>query len=194
MMILTTQKAAAAVGRDREEIKAGVMGMKKIMTMALTQEEVLGATQETVVVAEWEMKVQTGEPEATREGIAIQDQGTHLIMAMKTETAAPQAGWEAKVQTGALAVIRAANAEVIQMIKIIWEEVGVSHAVLKTKEEEETKTVPGQEGVLLQDHLQPDVAVAAGIGKTWLSRFFVIQRNLQHKKPGSCRTGFSFSN
>lgn len=153
----------------------------------------MAATQETGVVAEWEMKVQTGEPGVTREGIAIQDQGAHLIMAMETEMAAPQAGWEAKVQTGALAVIRAANAEVIQMIKIIWEEVGVSHAVLKTKEEEEVKTAPGQAGALLQDHPQPGVVVAAGIGKTRLFSLLVRLRNLQHKKPGSCRTGFSFS-
>ena len=114
MMILTMLKKAAAIGKDMEEIRAEGMDMKKMMTMALTRERALVAIMATAVVAEWEMKVQTGEPVVMKGVTGIPDQGAHLIIAMETVVAVPHAEWEVKVPIGGLAVIKAVTAARIQ--------------------------------------------------------------------------------
>ena len=196
LMILTMRRVAA-IGKDKEEIKAGRMDMNKMMIMVLIQEEALAAIMETAVVAEWEMKVQTGEQEVIKAATAIQDQVAHLIMAMEMEVGVLQTEEKTKVQIGAPAVIRAAIAVVIRMNKIIWEKAVVNHVVLKTKEEEGPVTVPVQAETIPQDHLQADAAVAAVIGNCSVrsirteSKDFLTQQDCK-KKPGSVEPGFNF--
>lgn len=119
MTILTMQKEAAAIGKDKEEIKAGGMDMKEMMTIALIQEEALVAITLIATVAEQEKKVQTGEPAAMKAATAIQDQVAHLIMVMETEGVALQTEWEMIVQIGAPVAIRDAAAEVIPTNRVI---------------------------------------------------------------------------
>ena len=119
MMILTMPKEAAAIGKDREEIKARAMDMKVMMITALFQEGVLAAIQAIVVVAEWEMRVQIGALAAKRDVTAVQDRVVHLIIAMETIVTAHQADGEVKVQTGAPEVIRTATAIQDQRVHLI---------------------------------------------------------------------------
>ena len=119
MMILTMQKEAPAIGKDREEIKAGAMDMKRMMTTDLIQEGALVAIQATAVVGGWEMKVQTGALAVKKGATAVQDQVADLIIVTETIVTVHQAEVKVKVQVGALEVIRAATAILVQVIHLI---------------------------------------------------------------------------
>lgn len=162
-MTLTMQEDAVAIGKDKEEIKAG--DMKKMMITVLIPEEVLVAAQAAAVVAGWGTKVQIGEQEAMKVAIAdIQDPvGPHPVQAMETGAAVHPEEWEVKAQTGEREATRAATAVDIQTNKITWEEAVVSLVVLKTKEEE-AEVTPAPAGEVLLAHLQTGVAVGAATG------------------------------